>query len=402
MTPPPGFDQLLRDLAPQVLTAVCRRFGDFALCEDAVQEALLSAAVKWPEQGLPDNPRSWLITAAARRRIDIERSESARRQREHTAAGLAVPQPELAPADDDTLTLLMLCCHPELGKSSQLALTLRAVGGLTTAEIGRALLVPEKTVSQRINRAKKRLSGARFRMPPPEQRAERMAAVLQVLYLIFTEGHTASSGTAVNRVELTAEAIRLTRQLHARVPGDGEVAGLLALMLLSDARRPARTRPDGAAVPLAEQDRSRWDSAAIAEGLDLIGKTLVTAQLGPYQLEAAIAAVHDEAARAEDTDWPQILALYDLLLAVAPSPVAALNRIVPVAMVHGAREGLRQLDEIAGLDDHHRVDVVRAHLLDLAGEHGQARVYYRSAAEKTLSVPERRYLESRAANGKSP
>ncbi|MBB1155007.1 RNA polymerase sigma factor [Amycolatopsis dendrobii] len=402
MTPPPGFEQLLRDLAPQVLTAVCRRFGDFALCEDAVQEALLSAAVKWPEQGLPDNPRSWLITAAARRRIDIERSESARRQREHTAAGLAVPQPEFAPAEDDTLTLLMLCCHPELGKPSQLALTLRAVGGLTTAEIGRALLVPEKTVSQRINRAKKRLSGARFRMPPPGERAERMTAVLQVLYLIFTEGHTASSGTAVNRVELTAEAIRLTRQLHTQVPDDGEVAGLLALMLLSDARRPARTRPDGAAVPLAEQDRTLWDAAVIAEGLDLIGKTLVTAQLGPYQLEAAIAAVHDEAARAEDTDWPQILALYDLLLALAPSPVAALNRIVPVAMVHGAREGLRQLDEIAGLDEHHRVDVVRAHLLDLAGEPGQARVYYRSAARKTLSVPERRYLESRAAKRKSP
>ncbi|MFD2473050.1 RNA polymerase sigma factor [Amycolatopsis silviterrae] len=402
MTPPAALDQLLRDLAPQVLSAVCRRFGDFARCEDAVQEALLAAAVKWPEQGMPDSPKNWLITAAARRRIDIERSESARRQRENTAAALAVPQPERVPAGDDTLILLMLCCHPELGKASQLALTLRAVGGLTTAEIGRAFLVPEKTVSQRINRAKKRLAGARFRMPPPEDRAERMAAVLQVLYLIFTEGHTASSGTAVNRVELTAEAIRLTRQLHAQVPGDGEVAGLLALMLLTDARRPARTRPDGSAVPLAEQDRTRWDSAAIAEGLGLIGKTLSTARLGPYQIEAAIAAVHDEAARAEDTDWPQVLALYDLLLAVAPSPVAALNRIVPVAMVHGAREGLRQLDEITGLDGHHRVDVVRAHLLDLAGEPEQARVYYRSAAVKTLSVPERRYLESRAAQGKSP
>ncbi len=385
-----------------MLTAVCRRFGDFTLCEDAVQEALLSAALKWPEQGLPDNPKSWLVTAAARRRIDIERSESARRQRENTAAALAVPQPELVPADDDTLTLLMLCCHPELSEASQIALTLRAVGGLTTAEIGRALLVPEKTVSQRINRAKKRLAGARFRMPPPDERAERMAAVRQVLYLVFTEGHTASSGTAVNRVELTAEAIRLTRQLHARVPGDGEVAGLLALMLLTDARRPARTRPDGTAVPLAEQDRTRWDGAAIAEGLDLLGKTLVSAPLGPYQLEAAIAAVHDGAARAEDTDWPQLLALYDLLLAIAPSPVAALNRIVPVAMVRGAREGLRQLDEIAGLNEHHRVDVVRAHLLDLAGEPEQARVYYRSAARKTLSVPERKYLESRAAQRNSP
>ncbi|WP_409465482.1 RNA polymerase sigma factor [Amycolatopsis sp. GA6-003] len=385
-----------------MLNAVCRRFGDFALCEDAVQEALLAAALQWPKQGMPDNPKNWLITAASRRRIDLQRSDAARQQRENTAAILALPQPEPVPAVDDTLTLLMLCCHPELSEPAQLALTLRAVGGLTTAEIGRAFLVPEKTVSQRINRAKKRISasGAQFRMPPPEKQAARMSAVLQVLYLIFNEGYTASSGTSLNRVELTAEAIRLTRQLHAQVPHDGEVAGLLALMLLTDARRPARTRSDGSAVPLAEQDRSLWDSAAIAEGLELIGKTLASSRLGPYQIQAAIAAVHDEAARAEDTDWPQILGLYDLLLGIAPSPVAALNRIVAVAMVHGPAEGLRQLDGIAGdaaLASHHRVDVVRAHLLDMAGEHEKARSYYRSAARRTLSVPEQRYLESRAA-----
>ena len=285
---------------------------------------------------------------------------------------------------------------------SQVALTLRAVGGLTTSEIARALLVPDKTVGQRITRAKQliRNSGAEFRMPPEAEWSERMASVLHVLYLIFNEGSTASSGSALHRVELSSEAIRLTRQVHDLLPDDGEVAGLLALMLLTDARRPARTRPDGALVPLAEQDRSRWDAAAIAEGVALITKTLASAPVGPYQLQAAIAAVHDEAARFEDTDWRQILGLYGLLETVAPGPMVTLNRIVAVAMVHGPAAGLDQLaaaESDAALAGHHRVDAVRAHLLEMAGDREAARAAYRVAARHTLSVPEQRYLESRAA-----
>jgi predicted RNA polymerase sigma factor len=395
---------LLRDLAPQVLAALVRRYGGFGMCEDAVQEALLAATVQWPADGVPDNPKGWLITTASRRRIELWRSDSARRRREENVAALAAPDPDPAPGVDDTLTLLLLCCHPALTQPSQVALTLRAVGGLTTAEIARAFLVPEATVAQRISRAKQRIkaSGAEFRLPA--DRSERMAAVLHVLYLIFTEGHTASSGAELNRVELTAEAIRLTRQLRAELPEDGEVAGLLALMLLTDARRPARTRPDGGLVPLAEQDRSRWDAEAIAEGSALITEALSTAEIGPYQLQAAIAAVHDEAVRAEDTDWTQILGLYELLLRLAPGPMVTLNRIVALAMVRGPRAGLEQLDAVTAdpapagpaLAGHYRVDAVRAHLLDLAGDHETARVHYERAARHTLSLPERRYLESRA------
>jgi RNA polymerase sigma factor (sigma-70 family) len=393
---------LLRELAPRVLGILVRRHGGFDTCEDAVQEALLAAAVQWPADGVPGNPTGWLVTVASRRRIELWRNESARRRREQTAALLAPPDPEPGPAVDDTLTLLLLCCHPALTPVSQVALTLRAVGGLSTAEIARALLVPEATVAQRISRAKQRIkaSGAEFRMPPPDERSERVAAVLRVLYLILNEGYTASSGSALHRVELTAEAIRLTRQLRTRLPEDGEVAGLLALMLLTDARRPARTRPDGALVPLAEQDRGQWDAEAIAEGIDLISETLASAPIGPYQLQAAIAAVHDEAARAEDTDWRQILGLYELLHGIAPGPMVTLGRIVAVAMVHGPQAGLRQLAVAAAdraLAGHHRVDAVRAHLLDLAGDHEAARAHYREAARRTLSVPEQRYLSARAA-----
>ncbi|HEX6675937.1 MAG TPA: sigma-70 family RNA polymerase sigma factor [Actinomycetes bacterium] len=402
-------EELLRELAPQVLGALCRRYGRFDACEDAVQEALLAASQQWPDAGTPDNPRAWLITVASRRLTDLLRSEQARRQREDKVAAWALPEQWLSPAADrpasdrdDSLILLFLCCHPSLTPGSQVALTLRAVGGLTTAEIARALLVPEATVGQRISRAKQRIkaSGAEFRLPPPEERSERIAAVLHVLYLIFNEGYTASSGTALHRVELSSEAIRLTRQLRERLPGDGEVAGLLALMLLSDARRPARTRPDGTLVPLAEQDRSRWDAAAIAEGTALVTQTLASAPIGPYQLQAAIAAVHDEATRAEDTDWPQILGLYELLQRVAPGPMVTLNRIVAVAMVHGPRAGLEQLDAAEAdpaLAGHHRFHAVRAHLLDLAGDRDAARTHYRLAARRTLSIPEQRYLESRAA-----
>jgi RNA polymerase sigma factor (sigma-70 family) len=402
VTTPTDIEPLLRELAPQVLATLVRRYGDFGTCEDATQEALLAAALQWPAAGTPANPRGWLTTVASRRWIERWRQEAARRRREETAAALAPPDPGPGPAADDTLTLLLLCCHPSLTQASQVALTLRAVGGLTTAEIARALLVPEATVAQRISRAKQRIraSGAEFRLPSEAERAERLGAVLQVLYLIFNEGYTASSGPALARVELSGEAIRLTRQLHRLLPDDGEVAGLLALMLLTDARRPARTGPDGALVPLAEQDRARWDAQAIAEGVGLITRTLASAPVGPYQLQAAIAAVHDEAARFEDTDWDQILGLYEHLGRLAPGPMVELNRIVAVAMVHGPEAGLRQLaaaEARPGLAGHHRLDAVRAHLLELAGDREGARVAYRQAARRTLSLAEQRYLESRAA-----
>jgi RNA polymerase sigma factor (sigma-70 family) len=395
-------EDLLRELAPQVLGALVRRHGDFDVSEDATQEALLAAAIQWPTEGLPRNPKGWLITVASRRRTEMWRSESARRRREETAASLAVADPGPSAEVDDSLTLLLLCCHPSLTPVSQVALTLRAVGGLTTAEIARALLIPEATVGQRISRAKQRIkeAGAEFRMPPPAERRERIGAVLHVLYLIFNEGYTASSGSKLNRVDLSDEAIRLTRQLRQQLPDDGEVTGLLALMLLTDARRPARTRPDGALVPLAEQDRSQWDAQAIAEGTTLITETLASAPIGPYQLQAAIAAVHDEAPRYEETDWRQILGLYELLRTIAPGPMVTLNRIVALAMVQGAEAGLRELaaaEADPALAAHHRLHAVRAHLLEMAGDLDAARAQYRLAARRTLSLPEQRYLESRAA-----
>jgi len=378
-----------------------RRHGDFDTCEDAMQEALIAAARQWPTEGLPDNPTGWLRTVASRRLTELWRRESARRRREKTAVAQSADKNSSRTVDDE-LNLLFLCCHPSLTEPSQVALTLRAVGGLTTGEIARGFLVPEATVGQRISRAKRRIkeSGGELGMPSEAERSDRMAAVLRVLYLIFNEGHTASSGSALQRIELSAEAIRLTRQLRNRLPDDGEVAGLLSLMLLTDARRPARTRPDGALIPLAEQDRSLWNAAVIAEGVALISNALATAAIGPYQLQAAIAAVHDEAARFEDTDWREILGLYELLRRVAPGPMVTLNHIVAVAMVHGPEAGLDQLDAAASepvLADHYRVDAVRAHLLDLAGDHQTARTHYRLAARRTLSIPEQRYLESRAA-----
>ncbi|MFI7061060.1 RNA polymerase sigma factor [Kribbella sp. NPDC050124] len=388
-------EELLRELAPQVLAPLVRRYGDFDACEDAVQEALLAAAQQWPVDGVPDNPRSWLITVASRRRIEVLRSEAARVRREETVA--AWPEAEQSSSVDDSLTLLMLCCHPALTSQSQVALTLRAVGGLTTGEIARAFLVPEATIGQRISRAKAKLRDAGFAMPPPEELPSRLAAVLHVLYLIFNEGYTASSGASLHRVELSAEAIRLTRQLREQLPAEGEVAGLLALMLLTDARRPARTTADGALVPLPEQDRSLWNADAIAEGTELIESTLRTAPVGPYQLQAAIAAVHDQARQAEDTDWRQILMLYELLESAAPGPMVTLNRIVAVAMVHGPARGLALLDDVdPALKDHHRVAAVRAHLLELSGDLPAARTAYQQAAQLTGSLPEQRYLQSRA------
>jgi RNA polymerase sigma factor (sigma-70 family) len=404
---PPDVEGLLRALAPQALGALVRRYGHFDACEDAVQEALLAAALQWPDQGLPDNPRGWLITVAFRRLTDRLRSDEARRRREDAVAVADPGRSVVAPAGDepvdhdDTLTLLFLCCHPELTPSSQLALTLRAVGGLTTAEIARAMLVPEATMAQRISRAKQRIrsTGARFGPPPADERAARLRVVLHVLYLIFNEGYAATSGPDASRADLTGEAIRLTRAVRRRLPEDGEVAGLLALMLLTEARRPARTAPDGSLVPLDEQDRSRWDRALIDEGIALVTGALQATPLGPYQLQAAIAAVHAEAERAEDTDWRQVVALYDLLERIAPNPVVTLNRAVATAMVHGPQAGLdllATLDADERVTGQHRLDAVRAHLHELAGDRDAAVAGYRAAARRTTSLPERRHLEARA------
>ncbi|MEU5725204.1 sigma-70 family RNA polymerase sigma factor [Micromonospora sp. NPDC047738] len=405
----PVVEDLLRTLAPQVLGVLVRRHGQFYACEDAVQEALLAAATQWPEQGVPDHPRSWLVTVATRRLTDEWRSERARRDREVAVAvrepayaAVAPAADEEPPSADDTLKLLFLCCHPALTGSAQVALTLRAVGGLSTAEIARAYLVPEATMSQRIRRAKQRIeaAGARFALPSAADRDERLRAVLHVLYLVFNEGYTASSGGELHRAELTGEAIRLARDLHRLLPDDGEVTGLLALMLLTDAHRAARTGPGGELVPLAEQDRSRWDRSEIEEGIALVTEALTWSPPGPYQVQAAIAAVHAEAPSAAETDWPQIVVLYRVLARIAPNPMVTLNQAAAVAMVDGPRAGLALLapldsdDRTAG---HHRLAAVRAHLLEMAGDRDEARAAYLAAARATTSLPEQRYLEVRAA-----
>ena len=399
-------EDLLRRHAPQVLGALVRRYGHFDLAEDAVQEALLAAAEGWPVKGVPDNPRGWLIKVASRRLTDQLRSDEARRRREKTVATLTprdaftAPPPgeSRAPSEDDTLTLLFLCCHPELSPAAQIALTLRAVGGLTTAEIARAHLVPETTMAQRVSRAKQKVKGLPFRQPGPEDRDQRLAAVLQVLYLVFNEGYTATSGSALHRSDLAREAIRLTRSVRLLLPRDGAVTGLLALMLLTDARSSARTGPNGELIPLDEQDRTRWDRKAIREGSALVEEALSQGPAGAYQLQAAIAALHDEVQDPGDTDWPQILALYDVLLRLAPEPMAELGRAVAVAKVHGPDAGLAEVDKLADrLSGHHRLDAVRAHLLEKAGDVEGARAAYQRAAQRTLSVPEARYLQMRAA-----
>ena len=400
-----SIEHLLQTLTPQVLGAVVRKFRDFAAAEDAVQEASLAAAVQWPREGTPDNPRAWMTTVAYRRMTDHIRSESARRHRETEIALETVyttESVETEPQEDDTLVLLFMCCHPALTPASAIALTLRAVGGLTTAEIAHAFLVPEATMAQRISRAKQSIknSGIPFSLPTSEERGQRLRAVLHVLYLIFNEGYTSSAGAELRRGDLSLEAIRLTRIVHGLQPADTEVAGLLALMLLTDARRLARTSPAGELIPLAEQDRSVWDRQQIQEGIALISAALPKGSVGPYQLQAAIAAVHDEAARAEDTDWPQILALYDLLSRLSANPMVRLNHAVAAAMVHGATKGLELLDALKAdprLANHHRLDAVRAHLLELAGDRKSAVSHYRAAAGKTASLPERNYLLTQAA-----
>lgn len=400
-------EHLLRELAPQVLGAVTRRFRDFAATEDAVQEALVAAALQWPRDGFPENPRGWLIQVASRRMTDHLRSEVARRRREEAAAiemdQLAPPLDVQGETDaDDTLVLLFMCCHPALTSSSAIALTLRAVGGLTTGEIAHAFLVPEATMAQRISRAKQSIksSGIPFQLPTAEERAQRLRAVLHVLYLIFNEGYTSSAGPQLRRADLSHEAMRLARIVRDLQPDDTEVAGLLALMLLTDARRLARTTADGELIPLPQQDRSLWDRRQIEEGIALLSVTLPQGPVGPYQLQAAIAAVHDEAARADDTDWPQILALYDLLKRLSDNPMIALNHAIAVAMVHGAPKGLELLAALKAdprVAEHHRLDAVRAHLLELSGDTEGAIAHYRAAAGKTGSLPERNYLLTQAA-----
>ncbi|MFT3766496.1 MAG: sigma-70 family RNA polymerase sigma factor [Minicystis sp.] len=407
---PTGTQHLLRDLAPQVLGVVVRRYRDFAAAEDAVQEALLAAATQWPREGLPESPRAWLIQVAGRRITDHVRAEAARRHREAIVVSLVPPEDQIAlaadeedpRARDDTLDLLFMCCHPVLSSASAIALTLRAVGGLTTFEIARAFLVPEATMAQRISRAKQSIkdSGVPFERPTAEDRAARLGAVMHVLYLIFNEGYTATTGPALQRNDLAAEAIRLTRMLHRLVPEDAEVAGLLALMLLTDARRAARTGPSGELIPLDEQDRSRWDGEAIAEGVALITATLPRGAVGPYQVQAAIAAVHDEAKSTEETDWPQILGLYGLLQRMTDNPMVNLNHAIATAMVHGPAAGLARLDALAAdprLEGHHRLDAVRAHLLERAGDGAGAIEHYQRAAERTTSTAERNYLLMHAA-----
>jgi RNA polymerase sigma factor (sigma-70 family) len=402
-------EHLLRELAPQVLAAVVRRYRDFSAAEDAVQEALLAASTKWP-QGVPENPRAWLIQVAARRLTDQLRTEVARRRRETLLVSETLPDETLAPSPDsgeepekdDTLLLLFMCCHPALTRASAIALTLRAVGGLTTAEIAHAFMVPEATMAQRISRAKQLIhkSNVGFRMPNPDERAARLSSVLHVLYLVFNEGYASSAGANLSRVDLSSEAIRLARSVCELLPDDAEALGLLSLMLLTDARRAARTSADGELIPLDEQDRTLWDRAAIEEGVALVSSAFAKGSVGAYQLQAAIAAVHDEAARHEDTDWPQILALYGVLKLMTDNPMVTLNHAIAAAMVHGPKRGLEliaPLDGDARMASHHRLSAVRAHLYERDGERALAILHYRAAAAATSSIPERNYLMMKAA-----
>ena len=401
---------LLREMAPQVLGVLARKQGDFAAAEDAVQEALIAASAQWPVAGIPSNPRGWLYQVALRRMKDQQRSEMARRRREDAVAlersyeepFIPPPDAELGVEEDDTLVLLFMCCHPALTPSSAIALTLRAVGGLTTAEIANAFLVPEATMAQRISRAKQSIKASKvpFQLPTEDDRAERRKAVLHVLYLIFSEGYTSSVGPELQRTDLSNEAIRLTRAVQALLPNDGEVAGLLALMLLTDARRAARTGPNGELIPLDEQDRSLWNQALIAEGTALVSQALSRGSIGAYQLQAAVAAVHDAAMRVEETDWREILALYGLLMHMSDNPMVALNHAVAVAMVQGPTAGLKLVDALdadARVSGHYRLDAVRAHLYEMSGELERALGHYRAAAARTTSIPEQNYLHTKAA-----
>ena len=404
MTSTESTESLLRELAPQVLGALVRRYGDFADCEDAVQEALIAAAADWPREGQPDNPLGWLVRVASRRLANLYRGDIARRRREELAASWSRSAAESAPGRDDTLIVMLMCCHPSLTPASAIPLTLRAVAGLTTREIAAAFLIPEPTMAQRISRAKATIkaSGEPFALPPPDQLPERLRSVLHVLYLLFNEGYTTSGGPDLARADLSGEAIRLARIMRASVPQDPEVTGLLALMLLTDARRPARSGPGGELIPLAEQDRGRWDGALIAEGVALISGVLGAGHAGEYQLQAAIAAIHDRAPSHAATDWPQILALYGLLETMTANPMVTLNRAVATAMVSGPMAGLAMLDGLGvRLGDHHRLHSVRAHLFELAGDLEAAAVEYREAAARAGNLRERHYLAIQAGRLRS-
>jgi len=406
----PNVEHLLRELTPQVLGALSRRYRDFGAAEDAVQEALLEAALHWPAEGLPVNPGGWLYKTAFRRLTDHRRSDAARRRREEQVANdLANEELLMSPNDDeleleqdDTLVLLFMCSHPSLTATSAIALTLRAVGGLSTREIGAAFFVPEATMAQRISRAKQLIkqSNVPFSLPSEQERSQRLDAVMHVLYLIFNEGYASSCGTELQRVDLSSEAIRLARLLMAAAPDMPEVAGLLALMLLTDARRAARSGPAGELIPLDEQDRGCWDRVLIQEGNELVWNAMKQGRVGSYQLQAAIAALHDEAESTQQTDWAQIHALYELLERMSNNPMVTLNRAVAAAMVEGPDAGLRLVDTIAQdpkLQGHYRVDAVRAHLYERAGNQALAIEHYQRAAERTASLPERNYLLSKVA-----
>jgi RNA polymerase sigma factor (sigma-70 family) len=400
MTTSRGSEDLLRELAPQVLGVLVRRYGDFADAEDAVQEALIVAATTWPRDGQPDNPLGWLIRVASRRLANAYRSEEARRRREELAAAWSAASPDPPPGRDDTLILMFMCCHPSLTPALAIPLTLRAVGGLTTREIAAAFLVPEATMAQRISRAKAKIkaSGEPFALPAPDDRPVRFAQVLHVVYLLFNEGYTTSGGPDLARTDLSGEAIRLARAVHAAAPEEPEATGLLALMLLTDARRLARTGPDGELIPLAEQDRGRWDRRLIVEGLELIAEALRRGRVGEYQIQASIAALHDQAPGHDRTDWPQILTLYALLESMTGNPMARLNRAVAAAMAQGPDAGLALLDGLdQRLGDHHRLHAVRAHLLEQAGDEAAAVAEFRAAAARTTNLREQQYLTTKAA-----
>jgi RNA polymerase sigma factor (sigma-70 family) len=393
-------DDLLRELAPRVLGVLARRYGDFADAEDAVQEALIAAATAWPAEGQPDNPLGWLVRVASRRLANIYRGDDARRHREELAASWSAVSPGPPPDRDDTLILMFMCCHPALTPALAIPLTLRAVGGLTTREIAAAFLVPEPTMAQRISRAKAKIkaSGARFARPAAKDFSERLAQVLHVLYLLFNEGYTTSSGPDLARTDLSGEAIRLARATRAAAPEEPEVTGLLALMLLTDARRPARSGRGGELIPLAEQNRGQWDRRLITEGTVLITEALRRGRLGEYQIQASIAAVHDQAPSHDGTDWPQILTLYGLLESMTGNPMARLNRAVAAAMAQGPDAGLALLDGLdERLGDHHRLHSVRAHLLEQAGDAQAAMAEFRAAATRTTNLREQQYLVTRAA-----
>ena len=406
-------DRLLRTESGRIVGALMRRFGDLDLAEDCYQDACLAAWEHWADDGVPDNPGGWLMAAARNRAVDRVRREARRLGKETESSGLrpgellAVAGPEdlPGPLDDDELQLLLLCCHPALAPEAQVALTLRTVGGLTTPEIARAFLLPLPTMAQRLARAKRKiaLAGIPFRLPADDELADRLAAVREVVYLVFSEGYAATGTDSVVRPDLSTEAIRLGRLLAALIPDDAETTALLALMLLHDARRPARVGAGGELIPLEEQDRSSWDARQIDEGLGLVDAALVTGPVGPYQVQAAVAALHAQAASAAETDWPQILGLYRLLETLAPGPVVTLNWLVALAMVEGPGAALVELDRLSAAGvlsplPEHRGPAVRAHLLERAGRHEEAAVEYRRAAAAADTEPERAYLCRRLAS----